>query len=185
MIGSLRGLVLEISPPHVLLEVQGIGFRVAATPHTLSCLEARAEGFLYIHDHVREDARVLYGFLHQEELALFEKLISISGVGPKVALALLSLGNVDTLKRAIMAGDLATLTSLPGIGKKIAQKIILELKGAIVEEDVASVADREVIDALVSLGYSMSQANTALKQVPVDVDDVSDRVREALRCLSN
>jgi Holliday junction DNA helicase RuvA len=184
MIGSLRGTVLKVGPANLLIEAGGIGFRVNATPATLSGLRVNEEAFLYTHDHVREESRDLYGFPSEEDLRLFERMISISGVGPKVALAILSIGSAESLKRAIMNGDLATLTSVPGIGKKIAQKIILELKGQIVEASGMSGPDREVIDALVSLGYSSAQARDALKAVPVDVTDVSERVREALRNLS-
>jgi Holliday junction DNA helicase RuvA len=112
-------------------------------------------------------------------------MISVSGVGPKVALAMMSIGSAESLKRAIMNGDLATLTSVPGIGKKIAQKIILELKGKIVDDDGVSGTDREVMDALVSLGYSAAQAKDALQGVSAEITDVSERVREALRRLSS
>ena len=185
MIGSVRGRVIQISPTNLLIEAGGVGFRVSATPATLSGLRVNEEAFLYTHDHVREDSRDLYGFASEDELRLFERMVSISGVGPKVALAMLSIGSADVLKRAIMNGDLATLTSIPGIGKKIAQKIILELKGQIVEDNGVSGPDREVIDALVSLGYSSAQAKDALSSVPTDVTDVSERVREALRRLSS
>lgn len=183
MIGSLRGRVLSVSPTSVLLEVAGVGYRVNAAPNTLSRLSE--EALLYIHDHVREDAHDLFGFLSQDELALFERLINISGVGPKAGMSILSLGSVETVKRAIMAGDLTMLTSAPGIGMKIAQKIVLELKGELVDPDTAIGPDREVVDALVSLGYSAAQARTALKDVGADVTDVSERVKEALRRLSS
>lgn len=184
MIASLRGTVLDITPTSALIEAGGVGYRVFATPASLGGLRKREEAFLFTHDLIREDARDLYGFLSQDELRLFERLIAISGVGPKVALAMLSMGSVDSIKRVIMTGDLTALISTPGIGKKIAQKIILELKGQIVEEGESSGPDREVIDALISLGYSSTQATEALKGVSRDVTDVSDRVREALRRLS-
>ncbi|MFA5129795.1 MAG: Holliday junction branch migration protein RuvA [Patescibacteria group bacterium] len=185
MIGSLRGTLLEILPPIALIEVGGIGYRVTASPSTLSGLRKDEEVFLYTHDVVREDARELYGFVSLDDLRLFERMISVSGVGPKVALAVLSVGSASTVKRAIMNGDLSTLTSVPGVGTKIAQKIILELKGQIVEADGVTGPDREVVDALVSLGYSMSQAKDVLKSIPPEVTDVSDRVREALRRMSS
>ncbi len=184
MIASLRGMVLDITPTSVLIEAGGVGYRAFATSATLGGLRKREEAFLFTYDLVREDARDLYGFLSQDELRLFERLIAVSGVGPKAALAVLSMGSADSLKRIIMAGDLTALTSAPGIGKKIAQKILLELKGQIVEEGDAFGPDREVIDALVSLGYSATQAKEALKGVSRDVTDVSDRVRESLRRLS-
>lgn len=183
MIGSLRGRVLDINPPRVLLEVASVGYNVALSHASLSGVRVNDEVFFYIHDHIREDAHDLYGFLSMDELRLFERMISISGVGPKIALAILSSGSVETVKRAMVNGDLATLTSVPGVGKKIAQKIILELKGQIVDADVVAPEDREVIDALVSLGYSAAQAKEALRAVSSEASGVSDRVREALRVL--
>jgi holliday junction DNA helicase RuvA len=185
MIGSIRGIVLEVMPPVVLVEVQGIGYRVTVSFATLGGLRKGEEAFLYTHDVVREDARELYGFPGMEDLQLFERMLAVSGVGPKVALAVLSSGSATAVKRAIMNGDLSLLTSVPGVGTKIAQKIILELKGQLVEPDVASSEDREVIEALVSLGYSMAQAKEALKGIAPEITDVSERVREALRRMSS
>ncbi|OGL73466.1 Holliday junction DNA helicase RuvA [Candidatus Uhrbacteria bacterium RIFCSPHIGHO2_12_FULL_60_25] len=185
MIASLRGKVTALTPLYAVFDVQGVGYRVNAAPNTLTRLSVGEDALLHIHDHVREDARDLYGFLSADELALFERLIAVSGVGPKAGMSILSVGTAETVKRAIMSGDLAALTSAPGIGTKIAQKIVLELKGQLIDVDVAMGPDREVVDALVSLGYSSHQARTALKNVPVGITDVSDRVREALRSLSN
>lgn len=185
MLASLRGKVTTVTPLYVVLDVNGVGYRVHAAPNTLTRLTVGEDALLHIHDHVREDARDLYGFPSSDELALFERLISISGVGPKAGMSILSVGSAETIKRAIMSGDLAALTSAPGIGTKIAQKIVLELKGQLIDVDVAMGPDREVVDALVSLGYSSHQARTALKGVSSDVTDVSERVREALRSLSN
>ena len=184
MIGSLRGIVLEIHPPIGLIEVGGIGYRIHATPSLLANLHAGEEAFVYIHDLIREDAHELYAFASLEDLRLFERMIAISGVGPKVALAILSVGSAEILKRAIMSGDLTTLTSVPGVGKKIAQKIILELKGQIVEADEVSGTDGEVIEALVSLGYSSAQAKDAIKNLSPDITDVSERIREALKSIA-
>lgn len=185
MIGSLRGRVTSLSPVQALIEVGGIGYRVHGSPNTLSHLTMGEETLIYVHDHIREDAHDLFGFLSQEELSLFERLISISGVGPKAGMSILSVGSVESITRAIMNGDLSVLTSAPGVGTKIAQKIVLELKGILVDADLAPGPDREVVDALVSLGYSASQAKNALKMIPPDVTDVSERVKEALRNLSS
>ncbi len=184
MIGSLRGRVLTRSALQAILEVNGVGYRVHGSPNTLSQLTNGEEALLYMHDHVREDARTLYGFLREEELELFERLIDVSGVGPKAGLNILSVGSPETIRRAIMNGDLTLITSAPGVGTKIAQKIVLELKGQLVDADAGSGPDREAMDALVSLGYSMAQAKQALKDVSVDVTDVSERVKEALRQLA-
>nr|MBP7134349.1 Holliday junction branch migration protein RuvA [Patescibacteria group bacterium] len=118
------------------------------------------------------------------DLALFDQLLGISGVGPKVALTILGIGSVETVRRAIMSGDLDTLTSVPGVGKKTAQKIILELKGQLVELANASPVDQEVIQALQGLGYSAQQAREAVKELSPDSESTSDRVREALRWLA-
>jgi Holliday junction DNA helicase RuvA len=184
MIGSLRGTILDVHSTSALLEVQGIGFLVKGSIPFISSLKVGEQRFVYTHDHVREDARELFAFSTLEELHFFEKLISISGVGPKVALTILSAGSLETVRRSIMTGDLATLTSVPGVGTKTAQKIILELKGQLVNEDAAHGADQDVIDGLASLGYSVAQAREALKHVDASVTDVSARIREALRLLS-
>lgn len=184
MIGSLRGVVTDTFTGSLLLEVQGVGYCVHASNPTLSKLTAGVETRLYIHDHIREDSHDLYGFLSQEEQQFFEQLISISGVGPKVALALLS-GGFDAVRRAVMAGDLTMLTSIQGVGTKTAQKIVLELKGQLVdEEDAIEGGDQEVVDALVGLGYSASQARGAVKHLDPSVTDSSERVRQALKLLS-
>ena len=184
MIGSLRGRIASLSSTSALVEVNGVGYRVNASPNTLGGLRIGEETLLYIHDHIREDAHDLFGFPSEDELALFERLIGVSGVGPKAGMSILSVGSVDAVHRAIMAGDLTTLTSAPGVGMKIAQKIVLELKGQLVDADTAMGPDHEVVDALVSLGYSAQQAKQALKAVPADVIDVSERVKTALRHLS-
>ncbi len=185
MIGSLRGTVLEIHSSDILLEVHGVGYRIKGPVSVLSSLLIGEECFLYIHDHVREDARDVFGFLSRNELELFEQLLGVSGVGPKVALTLLSAGSVEAIRRAVMQGDLTLLTSVPGVGKKTAQKIILDLKGQLVEVDEESSADREVIEALVSLGYTAHTAREAVKSIPsVATTDVSLRVREALKQLA-
>jgi holliday junction DNA helicase RuvA len=181
MIGSLRGTTIDVSPTDALIEVAGVGYRVISTPSVLAGLRVGEDAFLYVHDHIREDAHDLFGFASRDDRALFERLIGVSGVGPKVGLAILSFGSAETVKRAIMAGDLGTLTSVSGVGTKIAQKVILELKGQLVEAGSATGPDREAVEALVSLGYSMNQAKEALKGVPQEVEDISARVREALR----
>jgi Holliday junction DNA helicase RuvA len=184
MVGSLRGKVLEVHVSTFLLEVGGVGYVVKAAAPVLSSLFVGEERFVYIHDHVREDARDLFGFSSYSELEFFERLLSISGVGPKVALTILSVGSIDTVRRAVMQGDLAMLTSVPGVGKKTAQKIILDLKGQLVEEEGMSPGDGEVVEALVSLGYSAQTSREALKSVSPEIVDVAARVREALKRLS-
>lgn len=182
MIGSLRGIVLEKGPNWLLLEVGGIGYRVMASPAVVTNVSSE-QAFLYVHHHVREDAEDLFGFLAPADLELFERLLSISGVGPKVAMTILSVGSSDQVKKAIMSGDLATLTSVPGVGKKTAQKIILELKGQLVEmEEDAGSGGGEVLDALVGLGYAPQQVKDVLKHVKAE--DPAERIKEALKYLA-
>lgn len=184
MIGSLRGEIIEISTSWILLEVGGVGYRVQIPLSLLSLLKQGQEQFIYIHEQLREDTHELYGFLSSQDLALFTKLLSVSGVGPKVAMTLLSMGSADTVQRAVMSGDLESLTSLPGVGKKTAQKIILELKGQLVEAEQIPSVDRDVADALQGMGYSSVQVRDALRQISSDVTDPSERIRAALRILA-
>ncbi|MFA4955248.1 MAG: Holliday junction branch migration protein RuvA [Patescibacteria group bacterium] len=181
MIASLRGRVLEVHAGYLILEVNGVGYQIKASASVLAKVHAGDERLFYIHDHVREDVRDLYGFVSSREQEFFEKLLAVSGVGPKVALTIMSVGQIDQVKSAVMRGDLALLTSVPGVGTKTAQKIVLELKGQLVEADGAP-EDSEVVDALVSLGYSAQQARAALKSLPHDLE-VPERVRQALKYL--
>ncbi len=183
MIGSLRGNVVEKSLTWVLLEVGGVGYKVFLSPSVLSDVRTEGETFLYIHDHIREDARDLYGFLTLGDLELFQRLINISGIGPKAAANILSLGS-EVVREAILQGDVGRLSSAPGVGKKTAQKIVLELKGQLVDEATMPTGDVEVVEALQSLGYSAHDAREALKSVSDGTKDVAMRVKEALRSLS-
>ncbi|HVM90602.1 MAG TPA: Holliday junction branch migration protein RuvA [Verrucomicrobiae bacterium] len=182
MIASLRGKILEKGPNWLLLEVAGIGYKLKASPSVVSLVGGEGETFLYTYHHIREDAEELFGFLSMNDLDLFESLLGISGVGPKVALTIMSVGSADQVKRAIMTGDLATLTSVPGVGKKTAQKIILDLKGQLVEADGTTGVDTDVVDALVGLGYTAQQAKDVLKHVKEE--DPAERIKAALKFLA-
>ncbi|MBU0540264.1 Holliday junction branch migration protein RuvA [Patescibacteria group bacterium] len=184
MIGSLRGKILEVRASSILLEVQGVGYAVSLSLPALAVLQACAEVFLYIHDHVREDVRDLYGFGTAEELDFFRQLIGVSGVGPKAALTILSAGSFQSVKNAVMAGDISMLTSVPGVGTKTAQKVVLELKGRLIEEKETAPQDREVLDALLSLGYNSSQAREALKNLDPSLTDTAERIRFILKNVS-
>jgi Holliday junction DNA helicase RuvA len=184
MIGSLRGQVIEKTATSLLLEVGGVGYRLIVPPSLLLTLALNAPAFFYIHEHIREDSHDLFGFLQQEDLALFTQLLNVSGVGPKVAMTLLSVGSASVVRKAIMNGDLDLLTSVPGVGKKTAQKIVLEMKGQLVEIEMASSVDQEVIGGLQSLGYSAAIAREAVKSLPDTLVSTSDRLREALKHLA-
>lgn len=175
MISSLHGKVEAIGPDWAVINVGGIGFQVHMPTSTLSTLGAAGTQVkVYTHLHVREDNLSLYGFATPADLALFETLLSVSGVGPRIALALLSSLSADKLSMAIATGSEDLLTTTPGIGKKTASRIILELKdkiGAVWISTPASEAVREnadVLAALTSLGYSLSEATQAVGTLPAN-----------------
>lgn len=167
-----------------ILEVNGLGYRLKAHTGTLSAISVGADKRVYLHEHIREDAYDLYAFLTMDELEFFEKLLSVSGVGPKVALAVCSAAPLENLRSRLAQGDVDWLASLPGLGKKTAQKIVLELKGKLVEVGVINEVDRDLIEALTNLGYTAFQAREAAKKISPETHDTSDRLRAALKLLS-
>jgi len=180
MMVYLQGKLLYHGVGYVVIENHGIGYKI--TIPESAAHEVHDPAVLYLHEAIREDGRELFGFLSVAQLELFWKLISISGVGPKSAQKIVYSDSVEQMKSKIMRGDLASLTNVPGIGKKTAQKIILELKGALADEpDVASL-DADAIEALVGLGYSRRDAQTALSGI--DEGDTESRIRLALKRLS-
>jgi holliday junction DNA helicase RuvA len=189
MIASLNGKLESINPDSVVVSVNGIGFFVYLPSNALSALGLPGtEIRLFTHLHVREDILALYGFLTLAELKMFETLITVSGIGPKLGLALLAAMTVSQLSTAIAAGDASTLRQIPGIGKKTSERIILELKDKIGNELLyLSVApqienNNEVIAALVSLGYSVSEAARAASALPLDRGmTLTEKVKAALQ----
>ena len=178
MIGQLRGQLLLKKPNLVLLDVHGVGYEVHIPVTTFYDLPAEGGDVrLRIHTHVREDALQLYGFGTERERELFLKLLAISGIGPKVALGILSGAKVEELAEAIAAGDLGRLTSIPGVGRKTAERIVLELKGQITPFLLPAAADaspplaradglaNDIVSALVNLGYNRPVAERALDAV--------------------
>ncbi|MDD5726819.1 MAG: Holliday junction branch migration protein RuvA [Patescibacteria group bacterium] len=184
MLVTLQGMITEVFLDFFILEVNGLGYRLRAHTGTLSSLSVGADKRVYLHEQIREDAYDLYAFLSMDELEFFEKLLSVSGVGPKVAMAVCAAAPLDNLKSRLAQGDADWLASLPGLGKKTAQKIVLELKGKLVEVGVTSDVDRELIEALTNLGYTAFQAREAAKKVPVETGDTSVRLRAVLKILS-
>ena len=174
MIGLLRGRLLEKRPNQVILDVGGVGYLVAVPLSTFAALgELHAEVTLLVHTHVREDTLALYGFLSAREKHLFELLLGASGVGPTLALKILSGMNVDELVPAIRTGDLARLTKIPGVGRKTAERMVVELKDKL--EAVAAEAEKpavaspagvevDVRSALINLGYDERTAEAAVKE---------------------
>ena len=183
MIGSLRGKVALKTEKFILVETNGVGYKVSVSPDTLSRAKAD-EIFLFIHTHVREDAFDLYGFLSQEELGFFEMLISVSGIGPRGALSILGVASIETLKKAIGTSDTGYLTKVSGIGKKTAEKIVLELRDKVGKELEGENLQTEldVMEALKSLGYSQNEVREALKKVSSSLD-TNSKIREALKTL--
>ena len=173
MIASLRGTIESLSADRAVISVGGVGFQVFMPVSTLLTLGGLGEEVrVHIHTHVREDAILLYGFAAEEDLRLFEMLLNVSGVGPKVALSMLSAMSVEQLVSAIAAGSEDLLTSVPGIGKKLAGRLILELKDKIktgwAGARVVAIGegDGEVLAALLGLGYSASEASRAVAAIP-------------------
>lgn len=190
MIGQLKGEISHKEERFVILNAGGVGYKVFVAPETGQNLKEGTSASLWTHLVVREDALDLYGFLTKTELTFFELLISVSGVGPKSALSILSLAPPATLKKAVSAGDSSYLTQVSGIGRKIAEKIILELKDKVIAiasstEGADLAQETEALQALEALGYSAREAREALRQVPAEKITTEDKVKEALKSLHN
>lgn len=193
MIAGLRGLVEEIGSDWLLVNVGGVVYQVYATSSTLSNIPPIGLPVnLHTHLQVREDGLTLFGFLSRDELRMFQLLLTVSGVGPRSALALLSAVPVDDLAIAIASEDTARLSAVTGIGKRIAARIVLEMKGKVGQVDVgtlsASVSGTatQLLAALTSLGYSNAEATSALRSLPNLASlELEDALREALRVLSS
>ncbi len=197
MIASVEGVVGSVGADSLVLEVGGIGYRVFCGPGTLAA--ARAGSTLKVHTHhvVREDAQALYGFRSTDELGFFELLITVTGVGPKVGLAIVSSRNVTDLQLAILQADEAVLVAVSGVGKKLAARIILELREKVAAAGTAAgvagargaaggVGETEVVAALQALGYSTGEAREAARGAAMagtPGDTLEDRVKAALRVL--
>lgn len=186
MIGSIRGKVLDVRKDGLLLEVSGVGYIVRTTTEAIAKAVPGSEFALRTHLAVREDALDLFGFESQDEVALFELFIGISGIGPKSALGIMNLADVRTLRNAIGSGDTQYLTRVSGIGKKIAEKIVLELRdklGSSSDDSPLLREDTDVLQALEALGYGRAEARETLKLVPKDVRGTNERLKEVLKML--
>ena len=188
MIAYLKGQVINKSLTHIILEVNNVGYRVFLNESFLQELSLDQEVEIYIFHQVKEDVSDLYGFKNIADLELFELLISVSGVGPKSALGILNMAGGADVKEAILSGDAASLTKVSGIGKKTAERLVLELKTKVLKlSDSKELLNSSVsfgadeIDALISLGYSLVEARTALKSIEPSIKDSGERVRAALK----
>lgn len=188
MIATLRGEISQIEENALILEVGGVGLRVLTPAPLRGRMKTGEMILLYTHLAVREDALTLYGFESQSDRELFNVLLGVDGVGPKVALSVLSTMTIDAIQRAVFGDEPEVLSRVPGVGKKTAQKMALHLKDKLKPTDalsqIASMTDKdsEVLAALTSLGYSVVEAQTAIQSIAKDApDDVEDRLRLALQ----
>ena len=187
MIASLEGIIELKTDKIIILDVGCVGYRVFCPLQVLAKLPQTGEkAKLFVHSYVREDSFDLYGFLTYPDLEFFELLISVSGIGPKAALAIMSIASLKDLKASVASGQVNLLTKVSGVGKKTAERVILELRNKITAS-VATVkglqSDQDAVEALVSLGYTSNQARAALDKVPGKIKEVEDRIKEALKIL--
>lgn len=189
MIGSLNGTVRSRGLGSLVVEVSGIGYRVAVTTETALETTVGSPVFLWTHLAVRENSLDLYGFTDKETLDIFELLITVSGIGPKTAINILNVASLQMLRQAVVSSDTSYLTRVSGIGKKNAEKIVLELKDKLKvtkdDGDIDIRSEGDALEALVSLGYSERDARDALKRVPKEVKGASERVMAALKTLAH
>lgn len=189
MIGHLTGEVTAVRPGFAIISAAGVGYKVAATRELLAKLKQGEKTSLWTHLAVRETSLDLYGFKSEEELRFFELLLTVSGIGPKSALAILDIALIETLRSAITSGNASYLTKVSGIGRKTAEKIVLELRdklGAATEESGRALSgDEEALEAMRALGYTPSEARDALRKVPSTIEGGSARLREALRIVGS
>lgn len=196
MIGRLRGIIIEKQPPELVLDVQGVGYELSAPMSTFFNLPAvHDEVTLFTHMVVREDAQLLYGFASERERLLFRSLLKVNGVGAKLALTILSGSDVDTFARSVQDGDTASLTRLPGVGKKTADRLIVEMRDRLKEVSTAmglelivtggpavvAGARNEAVEALIALGYKSAEADKMLRSFDCEGMSTEQMIRQALQ----
>lgn len=191
MIAYLKGKVILKTEKYIILNVEQIGYQVQLTEKNLNQISEEQEVELYTHLYIREDAQELYGFLSLPELEMFKNLISISGVGPKSALSTLASASVTDIASAVLSEDPTLLKKVSGIGQKTAERIVLELKSKIesisakgnLEQIQAAPRDWEIVEALGNLGYKNREILDALKMIPKDSENLSERLKQVLKIL--
>ncbi len=189
MISHLVGTVLYKTDKFAIIDVSGVGYKVFTTLDTMNSIHMDEKVSLWIYTAVRENSIDLYGFTTNDELGFFELLLDVSGIGPKSALSILAVASTDTLKKAIATGDTSYLNKVSGIGRKTAEKIVLELRDKLHahtgEGNTSSMlrGESDALEALKTLGYSHVEARDALKQVPASIDTTNARIKEALKIL--
>lgn len=190
MIGSLAGTVEQVGADTLLLKVHGVGYRVFVLPTLLASTKEDQTFTVYTHLHVRENDLSLFGFSTLRELAFFQLLLQAPGVGPKTALGVMAVADVAMLIRAIAGGDVTLLTKVSGIGRKTAERIVVELKARLEREHPdlkgqGPTVHADVVSALVGLGYSTAQAREAVRRLPPDMANVEEGIRLALKALGS
>jgi Holliday junction DNA helicase RuvA len=187
MIAYLHGSVLEKSIDRVVIEVNGVGYEVLVIPEDYNQLALKQEARIYIYEHIRESAYDLYGFIQPASRQFFQQLLSVSGVGPKVALAVLGIGSIQTIKQAVAGGDIKLVQSAPGVGRRVAERLIVELKdkvglasGSTADFLQTGQIEDEATQALVALGYQPTDAARTLAGIDTKLS-TEDRVKLALK----
>lgn len=191
MIARLEGTISYHTDKYIIIDVSGVGYKVFISSDAMMSVNINDKYAFWIYTAVRENSIDLYGFAHIEELEFFELLLDVSGIGPKGAMGILGMASVDTLTRAIATGDTGYLTKVSGIGKKTAEKIVIELRDKMkgrMGTDTSNSSLREesdIIEALKSLGYSQNEARDAMKNIPDEIKSTNARIKEALKILGN
>lgn len=189
MIGSLRGKVINKEGGYLLVEVSGVGYRVLVSEKVITKSKIEDSIFLFIYSHIKEDAFDLFGFLETQDLRLFENLIGVSGVGPKTAMSVFSFSSREEITNAALKGDVEFFTRVPRLGKKNAQKIIIELKSKLKDTNSLDLsgkdveANAEIYEALKAFGFSRIEIGEAIKNLPNDVDSTNEKIKIALKFL--
>ncbi|MCC6323330.1 Holliday junction branch migration protein RuvA [Candidatus Nomurabacteria bacterium] len=191
MIARLEGTIIYNTDKYIVIDVSGVGYKVFVSADAVLQIRINDKCAFWIYTAVRENSIDLYGFAKIEELTFFEMLLDVSGIGPKGALGIISIASIDTLSRAIATGDTGYLTKVSGIGKKTAEKIVIELRDKLKAKmgdnssNTSLRAESDIIEALRSLGYSQNEARDALKNVPNEIESTNARIKEALKILGN
>lgn len=191
MIARIEGTIIHKTDKFLVVDVSGVGYKVFVTTDTIGSVEQGAPGAFWTYTAVRENSLDLYGFASMEEMSFFELLLDVSGIGPKSALGILAVASIDTLKKAIATGDTSYLNKVSGIGRKTAEKIVIELRDKLQAhkgEDGATSTlrgDSDVVEALKSLGYSQNDARDALKEIPSTIEGTNARIKQALKILGS
>ena len=189
MIAKIEGQISYVGDRFLIVDVSGVGYKLFVTNEAISLSKVEESIKLWVHTAVRENSIDLYGFLDIEELSFFELLLDVSGIGPKSALSTLSVAPVSTLRKAIASGDTTYLNKVSGIGRKTAEKIIIELKDKLkeYEGDIATSQvmqeERDILEALRTLGYSQDEAREAMKRTPSNMTEMNNRLKEALKII--